>query len=92
MAKMWKGQAYTHETRLPYQIPKIMDRTNTFSYGPTHKLSTPRGDIQQKAAPQFKYGGTGRGLKFGGPSAASTSGRSECHIDGPLNFAAPGLF
>ena len=24
---------------------KITDRTNTFSYGPTHKLSTPRGDI-----------------------------------------------
>ena len=75
----------------PLPNPKITDRTNTFSYGPIHKLSTPRGVFQQKAAPQYKYGGTGRGMKIGGPSTASTLGLSECHIDGPLKFAAPGI-
>ena len=75
----------------PVPNPKITDRTNTLSNGPSHKLSTPRGVFQQKAAPQFKYGGTGRGMKVGGPSVASTSGLSECHFDGPLKFAAPGI-
>ena len=86
--KNLEGTSVHTQNSPPLPNPKITDRTNTFSYGPTHKLSTPRGDIQQRAASQFKYVRADRGLKFGGLFVASTSSRSECHIDGPLKFAA----